>query len=157
MLASPPTELKDRVMTDPTASRRPVAAEPWRRALLGLRGGLAACILFSFALNLLMFAVPLHSLQLFDRVLSSGHLETLLLLSLITGLALLSLGLLWTQAPTRLAQELFQSDVAAALLCIRGQPSAPSSEKRSRIPTNARGQYRYRNTVSDVEPKDAHR
>lgn len=65
---------------------------PWRQAVRSLRGGLAAALVFSFALNLLMLAVPLYSLQVYDRVLGSGHVETLVLLSLITALALLALG-----------------------------------------------------------------
>jgi len=42
---------------------------------------------FSLASNLLILASPLFSSQVFDRVLSSGHVETLLYLTLITGLA----------------------------------------------------------------------
>ena len=48
--------------------------------------------MFSFALNLLMLAVPLYSMQIYDRVLGSGRVETLLLLSLIAGVSLLALG-----------------------------------------------------------------
>ncbi|HEX6011849.1 MAG TPA: type I secretion system permease/ATPase [Geminicoccaceae bacterium] len=67
-------------------------ADPWRSAVRGLGGGLAAALLASFALNLLMLAVPLYSMQVYDRVLGSGHLETLLLLSLMAGAALAALG-----------------------------------------------------------------
>jgi hypothetical protein len=63
-------------------------------AVRELRGGLAWAGLFSLGLNLLMLAVPLYSMQLFDRVLGSGRLETLALLSLAAGLALVTLGLL---------------------------------------------------------------
>ena len=59
-----------------------------------VRGGLAWAGLFSLGLNLLMLAVPLYSMQLFDRVLGSGRLETLVLLSLAAGLALVTQGLL---------------------------------------------------------------
>ena len=62
------------------------AQESWRQAVRSLRGGLAAALVFSFALNLLMLAVPLYSMQIYDRVLGSGHVETLLLLSLIADL-----------------------------------------------------------------------
>ncbi len=68
-------------------------AGPWQTATGGLRRGLTAALLFSFALNLLMLAVPLYSQQLFGRVLGSGSVETLILLSLITGVALIALGL----------------------------------------------------------------
>jgi PrtD family type I secretion system ABC transporter len=66
--------------------------DPWRSAVRGLGGGLAAALLASLALNLLMLAVPLYSMQVYDRVLGSGHVETLLLLSLMAGVALAALG-----------------------------------------------------------------
>ena len=59
------------------------------------RTWLAAAI-FSFAINLLMLTVPLYMLQLFDRVLMSRSVDTLLLLSLMAGLALACLALLDT-------------------------------------------------------------
>src|SRR4051812_6772663 len=70
------------------------SGQAWTAATRGLARGLGAALVFSFVLNLLMFAVPLYSMQLFDRVLGSGHVETLVLLSLIAGLALVTLGLL---------------------------------------------------------------
>ena len=57
------------------------------------RTWLAAAI-FSLAINLLMLTVPLYMLQLFDRVLMSRSIETLLVLSLMAGIALLALALL---------------------------------------------------------------
>ncbi len=46
---------------------------------------------FSFVINLLLLVSPIYMLQLYDRVLSSGSVETLLVL---TGIALFLLGLL---------------------------------------------------------------
>lgn len=66
----------------------------WRRAVAGLCGGLLWAGLFSLFLNLLMLAVPLYSLQLFDRVLGSGRVETLILLSLAAVMALVVMGAL---------------------------------------------------------------
>ena len=40
---------------------------------------------FAFAVNLLMLITPMYSLQVLDRVLSSGNLNTLLMLSLLMG------------------------------------------------------------------------
>ncbi len=74
-------------------SAAPMAADPWRAATRGLGRGLTAALVFSFALNVLILAVPLYSQQLFGRVLGSGSVETLILLSLITGVALVTLGL----------------------------------------------------------------
>ncbi len=49
---------------------------------------------FSLFINLLMLSVPLYTLQLFDRVLTSQNVETLILLSVAVGIALLLLGFL---------------------------------------------------------------
>jgi len=68
------------------------SSDPWPQAVRSLRGGLTAALLFSFALNLLMLVVPLYSMQIYNRVLGSGRVETLVLLSLMAGAALLALG-----------------------------------------------------------------
>ncbi|HAH10910.1 MAG TPA: type I secretion system permease/ATPase, partial [Alphaproteobacteria bacterium] len=46
------------------------------------RPGLAGLVAMSFAINLMMFAGPLYMLQVYDRVIASGSLETLAVLSL---------------------------------------------------------------------------
>ncbi|MDB2414934.1 type I secretion system permease/ATPase [Rickettsiales bacterium] len=51
-------------------------------------------LLFSFISNLMMLAVPIYSLQVLDRVISSGSLETLLMLTLVVMLALVALSLI---------------------------------------------------------------
>jgi PrtD family type I secretion system ABC transporter len=51
---------------------------------------------FSFFLNLLMLATPLYMLQVFQRVLGSGHTYTLIYLTIITIFALLILGVLFS-------------------------------------------------------------
>jgi PrtD family type I secretion system ABC transporter len=50
--------------------------------------------LFSFAVNLLLLVPPLYMLQVFDRVLTSRHAETLVLLTLAAAAALLVMSLL---------------------------------------------------------------
>jgi ATP-binding cassette subfamily C protein/ATP-binding cassette subfamily C exporter for protease/lipase/ATP-binding cassette subfamily C protein EexD len=116
-------------MPDRGAIPARTTADPWRSALRGLGGGLAAALLSSFALNLLMLAVPLYSQQLFDRVLGSGHVETLVLLSLVTGLALATLGLfemvrasLLARTASRFEQVLARPVVEAAAR--RGGPAS---------------------------------
>lgn len=53
-----------------------------------------AAFWFGLFINALMLAVPLYSMQVLDRVLSSGSMDTLLMLSLIAAVALLFMGLL---------------------------------------------------------------
>lgn len=49
--------------------------------------------LFSFAINLLMLALPIYSLQVLDRVLSSGSRETLYVLTLVVIAAFIAIGM----------------------------------------------------------------
>lgn len=65
-------------------------------AMKGAKEGFGAVAVFSFFLNLLMLATPLYMLQIFQRVLGSGHGYTLIYLTLITLFALLVLGLLFS-------------------------------------------------------------
>ena len=60
----------------------------------GVRGAVLAAGLFSLGVNLLMLTVPLYMLQIFDRVLNSRSLDTLLALSIVAMGALVTLGLL---------------------------------------------------------------
>ena len=61
--------------------RTPALADLDRRALL-------VVALTSFAMNLLLFAMPLYSLQVYDRVLTSRSADTLVLLTMIVLFAL---------------------------------------------------------------------
>jgi PrtD family type I secretion system ABC transporter len=83
--------------------------------------------LFSFAINILMLASPIYMLQVYDRVITTGHYETLLFLTLICGTALLVLGALdvlrssvmtrigrWLNA--RLSPELLEAGLRSKLL-----------------------------------------
>jgi PrtD family type I secretion system ABC transporter len=74
------------------AAERPLS--PAQAFLAAARSPLGLAAAVSFAISVLMLAVPLFSLQIYDRVLGSGSRETLLALCLITALALLALGLL---------------------------------------------------------------
>ena len=62
-----------------------------REAFAACRGGFFAVALFSLFINLLMLATPLYMLQLFDRVLGSRSTDTLMVLTIITVLALLTM------------------------------------------------------------------
>ncbi|WP_085033291.1 type I secretion system permease/ATPase [Ensifer aridi] len=59
-----------------------------------IRSSLLMLAIFSFAINLLMLTSPLYMLQVYDRVLVSGRVETLVMLTVFAGSALLVLGVL---------------------------------------------------------------
>jgi PrtD family type I secretion system ABC transporter len=71
--------------------------------------------LISLFINILAFAIPVHMLQVYDRVLSSSHLETLIVLTSAVVFALVIQGLL-DAIRTRLLQSLaasFENEVKA--------------------------------------------
>lgn len=77
-----------------TGLRQPTQASLLGDALRTCRGALLAAVLFSVVINLLMLAPPLYMMQVYDRVLQSRSEGTLLMLTLITVGALVSMGLL---------------------------------------------------------------
>jgi len=56
------------------------------------RRGFVPVLVFSCVFNLLMLVSPIYMMQVFDRVLTSGHTETLLVLTAIAIVALMVLG-----------------------------------------------------------------
>lgn len=70
---------------------QPTALE---QAIRKCRSAFVTVLMFSLAINILMLASPLYMLQVYDRVIPTGHLETLLMLTLIGGTALLVLGVI---------------------------------------------------------------
>jgi PrtD family type I secretion system ABC transporter len=71
-----------------------ITSSTLKEALQSSRGAFLYVGLFSFFISALMLTVPLYMLQLFDRVLASHSIDTLLFLSLIAILALLAMALL---------------------------------------------------------------
>lgn len=67
---------------------------PVRLALKECRPLFWAAFWFGLVINLLVLAIPLFSLQVLDRVLSSGSHDTLLLLTFIAGVALVFMGMM---------------------------------------------------------------
>ena len=63
-------------------------------ALASCRGGFLAVVLFSMCINILMLTSPLFMMQAYDRVLTSRKEETLVLLLVIAGVALLTMAVL---------------------------------------------------------------
>lgn len=76
----------------------PVKVPPPRtaldQALTDCRSAFGVVGLFSLIINLLMLTQPIYMLQVYDRVLGTGRLETLTLLSLLAAAAFLMLALL---------------------------------------------------------------
>ena len=58
------------------------------RAVRASRSAFATCAVFSLVINLLMLASPIYMLQVYDRVLTTGRPETLVMLTLMATVAL---------------------------------------------------------------------
>ncbi|KJV88729.1 ABC transporter transmembrane region family protein [Orientia tsutsugamushi str. UT76] len=58
---------------------------PFQEALEKCRLAFYIIFCFAFCINILMLITPLYSLQVLDRVIGSGNIETLIMLSLIIG------------------------------------------------------------------------
>ncbi|MEO1397567.1 MAG: ATP-binding cassette domain-containing protein [Pseudomonadota bacterium] len=103
-----------------------------KKAWSSLRAGFVAVGLFSLLLNLLMLAGPLYMLQVYDRVLTSQNMDTLIALSLLLGGVFLVTGFLdfiRTRILSRLAAR-FELQVGAPILSasIRRRVQGSSSE-----------------------------
>jgi PrtD family type I secretion system ABC transporter len=72
-----------------TFSHRQKQKTELEQAMRDCRSAFAVVALFSLIINVLMLASPIYMLQIYDRVLTTGHIETLSLLTLIIGTALL--------------------------------------------------------------------
>jgi PrtD family type I secretion system ABC transporter len=64
------------------------------QAFAAMRANAWPLIAFSLGCNLLLLASPLYMLQVYDRVMVTGRVETLVLLTILAGAALLVFGLL---------------------------------------------------------------
>lgn len=67
-----------------------------RQAMGHVRKALKTVLVFSLVINVLMLTQPIYMLQVYDRVLSSGHVETLVMLTLIAAFAILIMSVLDT-------------------------------------------------------------
>jgi ABC-type protease/lipase transport system fused ATPase/permease subunit len=69
-------------------------SEAFRRLLRGVKSGYFLVFLASVVLNLLVLASPIYMMQMYDRVLLTGSLDTLVFLTLICALAMGIMGVL---------------------------------------------------------------
>jgi len=88
-LAALPAAKKAAAMAEAAGGRRAWSTVPRR-----VRHGIAFVVVFSLGSNLLQLALPLYSMQVYDRVLASGSAATLVALSLIVGVLVVSGALL---------------------------------------------------------------
>src|SRR5258708_24748073 len=101
------------------------------RAIKACRSSFATCGLFSLLINLLMLVSPIYMLQVYDRVLTTGRIETLVMLTLIATIALAvmcALDALRTSVTIRVGCWLNQQLGPAYLACavrgrLKGDPS----------------------------------
>ncbi|WP_085035760.1 type I secretion system permease/ATPase [Ensifer aridi] len=77
-----------------SADKRRRSKTDWDYATGQIRSSLLVLAIFSFVINLLLLTSPLYMLQVYDRVLVSGRVETLVLLTVFAAGALLVLGVL---------------------------------------------------------------
>ena len=63
-------------------------------AIRGTRAGFVSAIIFSFFINVLAFVGPLYMLQIYDRVITSRNVTTLIVLTIIAAFLLISYALL---------------------------------------------------------------
>ncbi len=101
---------------------KPPETDLLTQALKECRPLFAGALAFSFVIAVLSLAVPLYTMQVFDRVLSSSSLDTLLMLTLVVGGCVLAMGILQlfrqvmlTQVSRWLDDKLSQSIVARSV------------------------------------------
>src|SRR5690242_7611317 len=93
-LSRPPTGGYMSLCRISVTANDPAADTPMHKALRVCRKQFILVGLFSGAVNLLQLTTSIYMMQIFDRVLASRILDTLLYLSLIAGAAVLVLALL---------------------------------------------------------------
>ena len=71
-----------------------IVMTPLQRAYDKFRAVVVTTFVFSFAINLLLFAAPLYMLQIYDRVLGTRNENTLVMISLITLFMMMVYGVL---------------------------------------------------------------
>ena len=114
-----------------SSARSSSGATELERAIKACRSAFATCALFSLVINVLMLVSPIYMLQVYDRVLTTGRLETLVMLTLIATVALAvmcALDALRTSITIRVGCWLNEQLGPAYLACaVRGRLKGDSS------------------------------
>lgn len=98
---------------------------PYRTALAGLRRSFVQAGLFSAAINILMLTGPLYMLQIYDRVLSSGSIPTLMGLFVIVVVLYAFLGVYDFLRSRLLSRAAYRMDGVISDLAFRQQLQDP--------------------------------
>src|SRR5215475_13999154 len=69
-------------------NKRSTQASELNSALRSCISAFGACGVFSFVINILMLVSPIYMLQVYDRVLTTGHVDTLIMITLNVTIAL---------------------------------------------------------------------
>src|ERR1700730_10310650 len=105
------------------------------RAIKACRSAFATCAVFSLVINVLMLASPVYMLQVYDRVLTTGRVETLVMLTLMATAALAvmcALDALRTSVTIRIGCWLNEQLAPAYLACaVRGRLKGEASGAES--------------------------
>ncbi|MBP0439534.1 type I secretion system permease/ATPase [Tianweitania sediminis] len=105
-----------------------IKVDTFKEALLSYRAILGAVVIFSAAINALMFVGPLYMLQVYDRVLQSRSEVTLLALTLIAVAMLIVYGVLeWIRSRVLVRAGMQFDSIVASPLFTRVVSSALSS------------------------------
>jgi PrtD family type I secretion system ABC transporter len=120
--------MSDRPSEGTRSSSGPTELE---RVIKACRSACATCALFSLVINVLMLASPIYMLQVYDRVLTTGRMETLVMLTLMATIALAvmcALDALRTSITIRVGCWLNEQLGPAYLACaVRGRLKGDSS------------------------------
>jgi PrtD family type I secretion system ABC transporter len=118
----------DRAWSSARPSNGPTELE---QAIKACRSAFAVCALFSLVINLLMLVSPIYMLQVYDRVLTTGRIETLVMLTLMATVALAvmcALEALRTSVTIRIGSWLNEQLGPAYLACgVRGRLAGESA------------------------------
>jgi PrtD family type I secretion system ABC transporter len=75
-------------------SRDGLTPDELAQALRNCRYAFGVCLVFSLVINVLMLASPIYMLQVYDRILTTGHIETLVMLTLVVVLTIVIMSIL---------------------------------------------------------------
>lgn len=105
------------------------------RTLKRCVGGLAAAAVFGIVVNILYLTVPIYTIEIYDRVLSSRSLDTLAMLTLLCGVTLIFLAVLeylrarvFMVVGEQVSQRLSTATLEAAVQASLKKPQAGSSQ-----------------------------